>query len=354
MLHAGLLREVAALVLDRRLAPNTVAAKAIGYRQTLEYLALSRAQRNSRAFREYLTSFTTATRNYAKRQLHWYRKDTSFLWMQIQRRRQDPAEDEPHRRVLRELCHWKDIGRYEYTRMVKHQVCRAEAVAKMREWVKKKPKGMKRGVLTDFDWLAVAAMVAAGEIRTPQGRAILGEGEAQVVWATTAFAAPGEGSNSGSPGSRRAVLDSDASDEDALQTDEMLDEDDALELLALHGTRGSVPRTLPEFPDPPLPPSEWTAEDVLIRAAESNSGSKGQRTPMANKLREYSFNDAAAAARLEVLADEVEDLATRLREQVPDLLSFSPDRARPRAGSGSISRSRSHSPPAPDTVPEAP
>ena len=33
MLEAGLLQEVAALVLDRHLAPNTVAAKAIGYRQ---------------------------------------------------------------------------------------------------------------------------------------------------------------------------------------------------------------------------------------------------------------------------------------------------------------------------------
>ena len=310
--------------------------------QTLEYLGLPHAQQDLKAFQRYLTEFTTATRNYAKRQLHWYRKDKQFLWLQIQRHEAGDL-DEPYRRVLRELCHWREAPRHKYDRMVKHQLLRAAAVSKMRTWVKNKPKGDS---LTDFDWLAVAAMVAAGEIRPPQGQAIIGD--EQAGWAT-AFSISSDSDGETPPvrsgaGRRRAVKGrEDAGGEDA----DMFDEDDALEAMSLQGTRNPIPRTLPEFPNPPLPPSEWTAEDVLIRAAEVNVGGKGQRTPMANKLRSYTYDAVAAAQRLEGVFREAAPLAARLREEFPGLLGlFYPDADKQRERRSS----RSPSPPPAETV----
>jgi len=342
MVQMGLLKEVASLVLRDQLAPDSVAAKAIGYRQTLEFFCLPRTEQNSRTFKEYLNSFATATRNYAKRQLHWYRKDKAFLWMQVQWRQGDGQGNAPYSRMLRELCHWKDIDRDKYVRMVKHQVRRAEAAGKMRQLVKLNPKGFQRGKLSDFDWLAVAAMVAAGEIEAPRGQAVMSQREEQIFWSTS-FSVP-RGSGLPAPGSRSAVQEVDSfALADEASFNEMMDEDDAYEQLSLQGTRGSVPRTLPEFPNPPLPPSEWTAEDILIRAAEVNGG-KGQRTPMANKLREYFFDSDSAAYRCDGELREARELAAQLREQFPDLLDlYFPDRDR---GARPRSRSRSPSPPA--------
>ncbi len=322
MLHAGLLQEVTNLVLHEHLLPNTVSAKAIGYRQTLEYLGEYHKLQDARAFQQYLGEFTTATRNYAKRQLHWYRKDKEFLWMRIQRSIEDGIGDMPYQRVVQELCHWKNSSRQAYNQMIRHQLLRAHAVGKMRQWLKRRPKGER---LTDYDWLAVAAMVAAGEIRAPQGQAIIGKEE--VAWSATFFASQGQDQvdfetlrNVGTPSS------------------EVLDEDEALEQLSLQGSRGSMPRALPEFPNPPLPPSEWTAEDVMVRAAEVNSGSKVQRSPMANKLREYAYNAEDPALRLRALLTVADEAASELRQKYPNILdTFFPDRERP------LSRSKSPS-----------
>ena len=112
MLKMGLIDEVVNLVRAEQLTPMTTAAKAIGYRQTLEYLGEEIAREEdedvnapSVAFRRYLANFATATRNYAKRQLQWYRKDMSFLWLRIERPdavASKTTEEEPYRQVARD------------------------------------------------------------------------------------------------------------------------------------------------------------------------------------------------------------------------------------------------------------
>lgn len=70
-------------------------ARAIGYRQTVSFLldrAVAVCEGNSdanesagkveaEAFREYVASFQSATRGYAKQQMAWYRKDNRFKWV---------------------------------------------------------------------------------------------------------------------------------------------------------------------------------------------------------------------------------------------------------------------------------
>lgn len=84
---------------------SPTASTAIGYRQTVNYLCRLRYKdKDAHALMEYIEHFATATRNYAKRQLHWYRKDPNFLWLH------DTSKVEPTSGVL--------TGK-------KHQPCRA-------------------------------------------------------------------------------------------------------------------------------------------------------------------------------------------------------------------------------------
>lgn len=86
MLHAGLVPEVSRLLRSGRLSADMPVAKSIGYRQTIDYLTdFSVPPRDIAAFDEFLASFATATRNYAKRQSNWFRKDPSFLFCRINR-----------------------------------------------------------------------------------------------------------------------------------------------------------------------------------------------------------------------------------------------------------------------------
>ena len=73
------MEETLALLLAGLLTPDSVAAKAIGYRQTIELLHKTKTAgsgggegEDKVSFEQYLADFCTATRNYAKRQLHWY------------------------------------------------------------------------------------------------------------------------------------------------------------------------------------------------------------------------------------------------------------------------------------------
>ena len=54
----------------------------------------------------YVKTFATATRNYAKRQLQWYRKDGAFLWLKIDRRAGGVGDLAPYRAVCAEITHW--------------------------------------------------------------------------------------------------------------------------------------------------------------------------------------------------------------------------------------------------------
>jgi tRNA dimethylallyltransferase len=82
MVRRGLLRETAELYSSGRL-PDMV-AKAIGYRQALEYL--TRPEPNDgdeEAFQSFMDSFTSATRRYSRKQMLWFRKDTTFVFVPV-------------------------------------------------------------------------------------------------------------------------------------------------------------------------------------------------------------------------------------------------------------------------------
>jgi tRNA dimethylallyltransferase len=80
MILKGLITETTDLAVSGRL-PD-MATKAIGYRQTLDYLGRDGPKMDdSDAFEEYLNEFTTATRRYAKKQMQWFRKDQVFVFV---------------------------------------------------------------------------------------------------------------------------------------------------------------------------------------------------------------------------------------------------------------------------------
>ncbi|KAL6873976.1 hypothetical protein ACP4OV_014058 [Aristida adscensionis] len=80
----GLLSE-ASWLLDIGLRPNiNSATRAIGYRQTMEYLLQCRqngGESNAQEFFEFLTKFQTTSRNFAKRQITWFRKEKIYQWV---------------------------------------------------------------------------------------------------------------------------------------------------------------------------------------------------------------------------------------------------------------------------------
>ena len=87
MLARGLLGEVAALRAAGRLPETSTAARAIGYRQALDYLVRRRddagdgardAGARRDAYVDFCRKFRTASRNYAAEQMKWYRRDADF------------------------------------------------------------------------------------------------------------------------------------------------------------------------------------------------------------------------------------------------------------------------------------
>ncbi|GMH65056.1 hypothetical protein TL16_g04108 [Triparma laevis f. inornata] len=73
MILRGLIDEVGNLMIEDDLA-NAPVARAIGYRQTIDYLTRGDFVRGDlKAFEEYLKRFKAATRQYAKQQMQWWR-----------------------------------------------------------------------------------------------------------------------------------------------------------------------------------------------------------------------------------------------------------------------------------------
>ncbi|XP_062097009.1 tRNA dimethylallyltransferase 9 [Humulus lupulus] len=84
----GLLSE-ARWLLDIGLLPNSNSAtRAIGYRQAMEYLLMCREQgggSSPREFCSFLSDFQKASRNFAKRQLTWFRNEKIYHWLDASR-----------------------------------------------------------------------------------------------------------------------------------------------------------------------------------------------------------------------------------------------------------------------------
>lgn len=74
MLSAGLIEEVARLV-EQGLSENTSAAQAIGYRQAIDFLNSARTNDD---YAKFVKAFKQASRNYAKRQFTWFKKEEIF------------------------------------------------------------------------------------------------------------------------------------------------------------------------------------------------------------------------------------------------------------------------------------
>lgn len=79
MVELGLLQEVKQLVLSG-LLENPSAMSAIGYRQSMEFL---KGDQTPESFKAFIANFQQASRHYAKRQFTWFRKDSSFEWIDL-------------------------------------------------------------------------------------------------------------------------------------------------------------------------------------------------------------------------------------------------------------------------------
>ncbi|GER53814.1 tRNA dimethylallyltransferase 9 [Striga asiatica] len=98
LLDDGILSE-ANWLLDLGLMPNSNSAtRAIGYRQAMDFLLMSREQGGSssaQAFYRFLFEFQKASRNFAKRQLTWFRNESIYQWIDASR---------PMEQVLNFIC----------------------------------------------------------------------------------------------------------------------------------------------------------------------------------------------------------------------------------------------------------
>ncbi len=79
MLSEGFLEEVVRL--DREgIRENSSASQAIGYRQALDFLSTGLTHED---YEKFVKEFKQATRNYAKRQFTWFRKEPLFRWLDV-------------------------------------------------------------------------------------------------------------------------------------------------------------------------------------------------------------------------------------------------------------------------------
>lgn len=81
MIRNGFMDEVKEME-KRGLRNNPSASQAIGYRQALKYLSSSQSPKD---FQEFEDSFKRASRQYAKRQFTWFRKEPLFRWLDVER-----------------------------------------------------------------------------------------------------------------------------------------------------------------------------------------------------------------------------------------------------------------------------
>jgi tRNA dimethylallyltransferase len=79
MIEEGLVEEVIRLR-EKGLEKNSSVANSIGYRQCLEYL---NSPQTDRDWDHFIRSFRQSSRNYAKRQFTWFRREPLFRWLNL-------------------------------------------------------------------------------------------------------------------------------------------------------------------------------------------------------------------------------------------------------------------------------
>ena len=105
MISGGLLKETTDLHLSGQLPEQGQQARAIGYRQTLDYLKRDDFKPgDAKAFGAYLHDFTTATRRYAKAQMQWFRKDDKFVFVPVQVSATPSLRVDAVANTIKEMC----------------------------------------------------------------------------------------------------------------------------------------------------------------------------------------------------------------------------------------------------------
>jgi tRNA dimethylallyltransferase len=93
MFERGLVEETRRL-LDRGLGQNKTAMQALGYRQVMEHL------RSARGLPETIELVKIKTRQFAKRQMTWFRRHGNCAWIEL---KPDDSSEAIAMRVLRSL-----------------------------------------------------------------------------------------------------------------------------------------------------------------------------------------------------------------------------------------------------------
>eukprot|EP00554_Chaetoceros_debilis_P014533 CAMPEP_0194118120 /NCGR_PEP_ID=MMETSP0150-20130528/34185_1 /TAXON_ID=122233 /ORGANISM="Chaetoceros debilis, Strain MM31A-1" /LENGTH=556 /DNA_ID=CAMNT_0038809399 /DNA_START=318 /DNA_END=1988 /DNA_ORIENTATION=- len=105
MIGGGLLKETTELHTTGQLPEEGQQARAIGYRQTLDYLKREENEENDdEAFSAYLHEFTGATRRYAKKQMQWFRRDSKFLFVPVKLGEEKIDRVDQVAAIIREMC----------------------------------------------------------------------------------------------------------------------------------------------------------------------------------------------------------------------------------------------------------
>ncbi|NGX31268.1 MAG: tRNA dimethylallyltransferase [Chlamydiae bacterium] len=87
MIKIGFLEEMEDLV-QKGLQTNVTASNAIGYRQALDFL---HSKRTEEEFHDFIAKFKQKTRQYAKKQFTWFRKQKEFRWLDLEKYSQEAA-----------------------------------------------------------------------------------------------------------------------------------------------------------------------------------------------------------------------------------------------------------------------
>lgn len=180
MLLGGLLEETATLLAEGQLRPDSMAGRAIGYRQAIDYLTRplsapplpdsmssssgsdSMSSKRSKvsagegsgadseennevdAFNAFLDDFCSATRNYAGQQLKWFRKDSAFYFLEApvtgSRRPRYPGDPAPPPMVASSRALRSPTGQLKEAPLLKkpktRQLSPEAAAAAQAEWLK--------------------------------------------------------------------------------------------------------------------------------------------------------------------------------------------------------------------------
>ena len=105
MLQRGLLKETATLYVKGLLPDDSQVTRAIGYRQALEYLQRKEATNDDHdSLANFIDNFATATRQYAKKQMQWFRRDDDFVFVPVNMDLKKEERTVETARIITDMC----------------------------------------------------------------------------------------------------------------------------------------------------------------------------------------------------------------------------------------------------------